>query len=168
MYNLSNARKIIAALIAAGASPSILPFLICQVAHETGDFDSRVLRQNNNASGILFINKPLKQKNAVRGLAYPSREGRYWYANFKTLKDWAVDYLRIIGRIPQTASSLTDYANKLKARGYYTDSAENYSRALESHRKKLIKAGLLSKPQTGSGAGIAAAIIIAVVGLLFV
>lgn len=164
MYNLSNAKKIISALISAGASPAILPFLICQVAHETGDFDSRVLRQNNNASGIMWINKPLKQKNAKKGLAYPSREGRYFYAHFATLKDWAIDYLRVIGRTPQSAKNLTDYANKLRARGYYTDPADKYAKALESHRKKLIKAGLLSKPQTASAGtgGLIAAVILAV------
>lgn len=168
MYNISNAKKVIAALIAAGASPTVLPFLICQVAHETGDFDSRVFRQNNNASGIMWINKPLKQKNAKKGLAYPSREGRYFYAHFATLKDWAIDYLRVIGRTPQSAKNLTDYANKLRARGYYTDTATNYARALESHRKKLIKAGLLSKPQTGGSAGIIAVIAVIAVGLLFI
>lgn len=168
MYNISNAKKVIAALIAAGASPTVLPFLICQVAHETGDFDSRVFRQNNNASGIMWINKPLKQKNAKKGLAYPSREGRYFYAHFATLKDWAIDYLRVIGRTPQSAKNLTDYANKLRARGYYTDTSTNYARALESHRKKLIKAGLLSKPQTGGSAGIIAVIAVIAVGLLFI
>jgi hypothetical protein len=169
MYNIANAKKIIKALIEAGASPTILPFLICQVAHETGDFDSRVFRLNKNASGIMFINKPLKQKNASKGLAYPSREGRYFYANFATLKDWAIDYLRVIGRTPQSAKNLTDYANKLRARGYYTDTASNYAKALESHRKQLIKAGLLSKPQTADlGAGGIIAVLIVAVGLFLI
>jgi hypothetical protein len=112
----------------------------------------------------MCIKKPLKHKHASKGLAYPSREGRYFYANFATLKDWAIDYLRVIGRTPQSAKSLTDYANKLRARGYYTDTASNYAKALESHRKQLIKAGLLSKPQTASAGtgGLIAAVIFAV------
>lgn len=141
-YNLNNAKRVLNALINAGANPVIIPFLMAQIAHETGDFDSKVFRENNNASGIMFINKS-KQKNATKGNAFPSKEGNHFYANFATLKDWAVDYLRIIGNTPQKATSLNDYAQKLKNNGYYTDTVSNYANALNAHFKALNKAGIL-------------------------
>ncbi len=142
-YNLSNAKLVLNALIAAGAPSQVLPFLLAQVAHETGNFNSKVFTANNNASGIMFINKPLKQKNASKGLPYPKKEGKYFYANFATLKDWAVDYLRIIGKLPMQAISLPDYAAKLRARGYYTDTVQNYSNGLKTHFNGLVKSGII-------------------------
>lgn len=142
-YNVSNARKVLSALKAAGAPATALPYLMSQVAHETGTFNSRVLTENNNASGIMYINNPAKQKNARRGLAFPKKEGKYYYANFNTLKDWAVDYLRIIGGTVLKASSLSDYAERLKKRGYYTDSTTNYARGLNSHYSALKRSGIL-------------------------
>jgi hypothetical protein len=144
MYNIENAKKVLKALIDAGAKTSVLPFLMAQVAHETGDFDSNVFRDNNNASGIMFINKPTKQKNAKRGRAFPKNEGNYFYAHFNTLKDWAVDYLRIIGNLPLQATSLNDYAQRLKARKYYTASTSLYAKALNAHFEKLKNINLIS------------------------
>ena len=150
MYNKTNAAKILQALKDAGASPKIIPFLMAQVAHETGNFQSRVFVQNNNASGIMFINNPSRQKGATRGLLFPTKEqpknGKtIYYANFATLKDWAIDYLRIVGKLPQQATNLTDYAIKLKQRGYYTADTIAYARALHLHFKKLQDTGILSR-----------------------
>jgi len=136
-YNLTNGKKIIAALIAAGAKPDLLPWLMSQIAHETAGFNSKVLNTDNNASGIMFINKPAKQRNATRGSSFPKKEGKYYYARFATLKDWAVDYLRIIGKVPQTATSLLDLATKLRARNYYTDTVANYAKGLNFHYKNI-------------------------------
>jgi hypothetical protein len=156
-YNIENAKKVTQALAAAGAPVTILPFLLAQVAHETGNFDSRVFRDNNNASGIMFINNPTRQKNATRGRLFPANEQprdaakpRLHYANFATLKDWAVDYLRIIGKTPQTAQNLTQYATLLKNRGYYTAPLASYARALNVHYTNLKKAGLFNNLAAGS------------------
>lgn len=167
-YNVNNAKQVLAALMAAGASPTVVPFLLSQVAHETGNFDSRVYRENNNASGIMFINNPTRQKNASRGRAFPQREWPsptrpLYYANFATLKDWAIDYLRIIGKTPQTATNLTQYATLLKNRGYYTAPLADYAKALNVHYTKLKKAGLLDN-LTATGAKILPLLIGLVVG----
>lgn len=155
MYNLKNAKLILKALQDAGASPAIIPFLMAQVAHETGNFESRVFVQNNNASGIMFINNPSRQKGATRGLPFPRREqpkdGRtIYYANFATLKDWATDYLRIIGQTPQRAKNLTEFAVLLKRNNYYTAPVETYARALHLHSKKIQTSGILSDMAAGS------------------
>lgn len=165
-YNTANAKQVLAALMAAGASPTVVPFLLAQVAHETGNFDSRVFRENNNASGIMFINNPTKQKNATRGLMFPKNEiGKtpIYYAKFASLKDWATDYLRIIGKAPQTASNLTQYATLLKNRGYYTAPLDLYAKALNVHYNNLKKAGLLNNI-TATGAKILPLLIGLVVG----
>jgi hypothetical protein len=169
-YNTANVKQVLAALMAAGASPTVVPFLMAQVAHETGNFDSRVFRDNNNASGIMFINNPARQKNATRGRLFPANEQprdpsrpRLHYAHFATLKDWARDYLRIIGKAPQTAANLTQYATLLKNRGYYTAPLNQYAAALNAHYNRLKKAGLLDN-LTATGAKILPIILGIVVG----
>jgi hypothetical protein len=143
--NIENGKKIYKALKLAGANNTLMPILMSQVAHETGGFKSPVLQSNNNASGIMFINKT-KQKNAIKGSPFPPNESRTaHYAKFKTLKDWAIDYLRIIGKTPQTATSLTDYAQKLKARKYYTADTNLYAKALISWDNQLKKLDLFKE-----------------------
>lgn len=143
MYNKEKAIKIISALKAAGAPIKSIPFMLAQIAHETAGFKSKVLERDNNASGIMFINKA-KQKNAKRGGKYPANEGKYFYAKFDTLKDWAIDYLRIIGNTVASSVNLLDFAAKLKARKYYTDSVNNYVKGLKYHTNNLLKAGIFS------------------------
>jgi len=87
MINIENAKKIYKALIDSGVNNNLLPLLMYQIAHETGGFNSKVLQSDNNASGIMFINAP-KQKNAIKGRAYPKNESNSaHYAKFNTLKD---------------------------------------------------------------------------------
>lgn len=136
-YNFENGKKIVAALLQAGAKQNALPFMLAQIAHETGGFNSRVFNSDNNASGIMFINKPARQKNATKGGTFPKKEGKYYYAHFATLKDWAVDYLRIIGNLASTSSTLLGFATSLRNKGYYTDTISNYSNGLKFHIKNV-------------------------------
>jgi hypothetical protein len=159
-YNVTNAKKVLQALITAGAKPAVIPFLMAQVAHETGDFDSNVFNSDNNASGIIYIGKPSKQINATRGTRRKASEGGN-YAKFATLTDWARDYLRIIGTAPAKASNVTEYAKLLKARGYYTDTVENYTSALVGHIKELTSQGLTNPPK-GTGVAVMALVILAI------
>lgn len=159
--NTINAKLILNALINAGVNASVIPFLMAQIAHETAGFKSRVLKTDNNASGIMFINKPLKQKNAVRGSKYPANEGKYFYARFATLNDWAKDYLRILGKTPQTAISLTDFAQKLRNRGYYTDPVNVYAKGLIFWAKQINK--ILPTPKNESNSGMEAFLAISAV-----
>ena len=163
-YNIENAKKVAKALLNAGASVTSLPFLMAQVAHETGDFNSRVFNSDNNASGIIYIAKPTKQKNATRGTARSSSEGGN-YAKFFTLEDWARDYLRIIGTSIKKAKNIEEYAKNLKDRGYYTDTLENYTNALKGHISQLMQLGLTNPPVDTTGLLFLS---VAVIVLLFV
>lgn len=153
-YNIENAKKVLVALVQAGAKPSMLPLLMSQVAVETGNFDSNQFRINNNASGITYSTSG-RQKNASRGNPLPIKEQplvggkrviKYYYAKFPTLKDWAVDYLRIVNRSVTTATDVVDYAKKLKAQRYYADTLENYIKAIQGHFKRLTALGLTQIP----------------------
>lgn len=144
-YNFENGKKIVAALLQAGAKQSALPYMLAQIAHETSGFNSRVFKSDNNASGIMFINKPLKQKNATRGGEYPKKESKiYHYAHFATLKDWAIDYLRIIGNLASSSKTLLDFATALRNRKYYTDTIPRYANGLKFHIKNITS--LLNDP----------------------
>lgn len=110
-------------LINAGLQDPQLSFATSQVLFETGEFSkkSKVADLNNNLSGIMFINKPGIQKNAVKGSAFPSKEGKYYYAKFKTLQDWANDYVRVLNlkNKPLQAVTVKDYVTRLAKNKYF-------------------------------------------------
>ena len=148
-YNSENAKKVLQALAAAGAPVTAIPFLMAQVAHETGNFDSNLFRTHNNASGITYTTSG-RQKGATRGNPLPLNEQpiingkrvtKYYYARFNSLKDWAVDYLRLVGKTVQQAKNLDQYATALKNRGYYKAPLSQYAAALRAHYDKLQKSG---------------------------
>lgn len=151
-YNFENGKKIVQALLQAGAKPEALPFMLSQIAHETGGFNSRVFNTDNNASGIMYINKPARQKNATKGSPFPKRESRvYHYAHFATLKDWAVDYLRIIGNLASTSKTLLQFATALKNKKYYADPIPVYANGLNFHIKNITS--LFNSDHTPSAGG---------------
>jgi hypothetical protein len=137
-YNLTNLKKIAAALSAAGLSGNTLFLALSQVAHETGGFNDKKITTHNNPAGITWINKKTIQLNATKGNPLPEAP-KYHYAKFATLKDWANDFIRIVGKKLRSATSPADYAAKLKAGKYYTDTVKNYSKALEGHFKKVTQ-----------------------------
>lgn len=126
----------------AGLVPAnILPYIVAQVAHETADFNSKLLYDHNNATGIIFANKPAVQKNATKGRVLPE-DIRYNYAKFDSIKDWAVDYVRIINRgknKPLTATTVEEYVNRLKAKGFFTATLESYLAGVKRYMKKYSK-----------------------------
>jgi hypothetical protein len=130
-----------AALQSAGFPSDKVLFALSQAMFETGMFNSNVSRLNNNFSGIMFINNPDKQKNATRGLAYPSNEGSYNYANFSTPKDWAIDFLRILSKgpgYPINQNSVEDWAAALKQNNYFTSSESDYSAGMQRYFNLLV------------------------------
>ena len=134
-YNLNNLKKIAFALNEAGATGKEFVFLLCQVGHETGDFNSNVFLTHTNASGITWANKPY-QLNATKG--GPLKENpKVHYARFKTLKDWAVDFRRITRKSTKQAGSLAEYAALLKKQNYYRDPVSVYANGLQNAFKKL-------------------------------
>lgn len=156
--NIENGKKIVQALTAAGAAPVLIPKLMAQIALETAGFNSRVFKENNNGSGIMFINNPTRQKNATRGRLYPANEQpkdpskpRLYYANFASLKDWAVDYLRLVKKAAEQTSNFEQFAVALKNRKYYGANVTDYTKGMIAWYNQLNKTDLLKNiAATGS------------------
>lgn len=140
------AETVLSSLIKAGFFDLNLKLALAQVFHETGIFKAGAnLVRDNNFSGIMYINKPTIQKNAVKGRKFPSKEGNYWYAKFATPTDWANDLKRILGRspgYPLQSTSPKDFAHRLKMNKYYTDSESNYAKNLEKHFNYISTLGI--------------------------
>lgn len=114
-----------------GASEKVAQYIALLAMHETNGFKSRLSQQDNNYSGIKFV----KQPGATQGRKSP--EGNY-YAKYPDRTAWAADLYRILANgkgKPLQAVSLEDFAQRLKAGGYYTDSVENYTKGLQRWAK---------------------------------
>tara|TARA_R110000868_G_scaffold326483_2_gene587487 strand:- start:502 stop:1032 length:531 start_codon:yes stop_codon:yes gene_type:complete len=95
-------------------------------------WSSPVFLQNNNTGGIMYINKPF-QKNATQGSPYPKSEWSNpstpaYYAKFNTIKDSFIDHIRITYKALIKSNTPIEYANNLKAQGYYTGNAGDYAK----------------------------------------
>lgn len=134
----------------AGVNANILPFVVAQVAHETGNFKSKLLQDHNNGSGITWIDKPNVQKNAVKGRPLPE-DPRYHYAKFDTLQDWAIDHVRVLkrGSKPIEATNVDDFVDRLKANKYFTAPVELYKKAVAKFYNQYKN--LLPTPAAGGG-----------------
>lgn len=128
--------------LSVGFPANSIKFAVAQALHETGNkIDQPHEINGHNWSGITYIGKTQLQKNAKRGNLKPQTDWNNpnipeYYAWFETVEDWARDFKRLISRSnglkgrPIEANNLTDYAIRLKANGYYGDTIENYSKAL--------------------------------------
>jgi hypothetical protein len=154
--NIENGKKILQALTSAGANPVIVPKLLSQIALETAGFNSRVFKENNNGSGIMFINNPTRQKNATRGRAFPRNEWPaadkpLYYANFNSLKDWAIDYLRLVKKSAEQSTNFEQFAVALKNRRYYGATVSSYTKGMIAYYNQLNKTDLFKNiAATGS------------------
>lgn len=130
------------ALVNNGIKQPILNFALAQILLETGRFTRRsaVATLNNNYTGIKFLNKPYQV--AERGSEAPASETKglpinsplKYYAKFKDMNAWAKDYKRILsfGAKPINATTIEDFAARLKQNGYYGSSQVTYEKLLKS------------------------------------
>jgi hypothetical protein len=130
-----------------GVPANKVAWLVAQVAHETADFKSKLLYDHNNASGIVFTGRKT-QKNATKGRPLPEAP-QYNYAMFATIKDWAIDYLRVLNlrNKPIAANTPDEFINRLKANGYFTANIDAYKK---SFLKYLAKYGKVAAPIAGT------------------
>lgn len=116
-----------------GLSDEQIKLLIYQSAHETNNWDSVVYFANNNFFGM-------RMPRVRKTLASRELNG---YAFFDSLNDSFNDmllYLNYVSiNIPNDAtfSGITEYANLLKEKDYYTDSFVNYSAGMQNRKNKL-------------------------------
>ena len=125
-YLVNTYNQIVNLLVAAGLSLDTAKIAAAATAHETDGYKSNVLKANNNASGIIWINKPYQ--NATQGTPFPSKEGKAYYAKYANFSDWAKDYVRILSlkNRPIDATTPEDFVHQLKANAYFTGNENNY------------------------------------------
>ncbi len=139
---MANSARVKDLLLKAGFPHGTINLFIAQVMFETGgNFESRVAKEDNNLSGIVFINKSY-QKNATKGRAKPGGEIAGNYAHFASLEDWARDYYRILtlnkglGR-PIDATNTTDLVARLKQNFYFEGNQTNYLAGVNKYYSQL-------------------------------
>ena len=133
LTNVSNA------LLAAGMPANVLYFALSQVLYETAAFSSNLSTDDNNYSGIIFINDDTTQLNSYQGLPFPGSNS-YYYAGFYSVKDWATDYMRVIElgtADPLQSSTVNDFATALKQNNYYTQDEPTYAAGMQHYYNLL-------------------------------
>jgi hypothetical protein len=127
----------IASLIRSGCPVTSLPFVIAQLAFETGHFKSSEALVDNNLSGIKFMG----QNGATRGqyLNPNAQEAGGFYAHYNTIDDWAKDYLRILNKVgnarPLEATNAADFVHALKQNKYFEGNENQYTKGVDSLSK---------------------------------
>jgi hypothetical protein len=139
-----------------GVSSDKIPYLLAQVAHETGNFNlsaSKQLRDHNNASGIVWSNTVNQKKYATKSdseipetINNGSEGNHYFYAQYDSLDNWAKDYIRILNNHGNAlqAISIEDFLNRLYNNGvksYFSSTYDSYSAAVNKwyNKYKSIK-----------------------------
>ncbi len=126
--------QIYTAALKAGFSPSAAKLVVAQARHETGNYSSYQFRNNNNLFGMKYVKQPLaKQGNK-------SPEGDF-YAKYANVGDSVQDLVNRNYKITRggvsfdqlkNVSDSTDFAQKLKKRGYYTAGVNEYANGLKN------------------------------------
>ena len=130
--------------MAAGGWPDgpVRIYAIAQIMHESDGLTSAVANEDNNYSGITWLNKPYQK--ATAGRSRPASEGGGHYAHYATFADYLNDFKRILslntggqGR-PIDARSAAEYGDRLRANHYFTD--PNYHTKFNAALKKVSDA----------------------------
>ena len=131
-------QALVMALNNIGADPKKLPLLMRQAAHESAGFNSRV-SSVNNLTGIKWSPKSAIKGEFDSGIRSP--EGNN-YSAFTDYNAWAKRYVQIINRgtkKPLEATTVQDFAARLKANGYFTSTLESYTNGLLSWGPQIDK-----------------------------
>ena len=110
----------------------LLPLIVAQAKHETGNFSSNIFREANNAFGM---GVPAFRKSLRNG-SFTNKKGEV-FSKYETVFDSAKDLLLWFDsqKFPVVNPSgntldVFEYAAALRNRRYYTDSFENYVNGL--------------------------------------
>lgn len=105
----------------------LIPLIVAMAKHETGNFASKLYMDGRNMFGMKM---PSRRPTVARPLRKASDGGVYagYSSDYNSAKDlllW-MQYTKF----PAMVSTPESFATALKERGYYTDTLENYSKAL--------------------------------------
>lgn len=122
-------------LVKLNLSPILIKYIIAQVMHETGVLSStQSLTKYYNYSGITWGNNARQiATGAYKAPIVQPENKKISYAAYPAPINWAKDLVRILSFAPNypiKATSITDYAKRLKANNYYTASETAYANSL--------------------------------------
>lgn len=112
-------------LIMAGFHPDTAKILIAQAAFETGNFASRIFKENNNLFGMKL---PRVRQTTATG-------EKYGHAKFSSLEDSIQDmrlYFNSV-KIPTVFNSVSSYVKTLVQKKYFEASPEAYENGVEHY-----------------------------------
>lgn len=132
LYGMAN-------LLNANGFPKVgQPYFLAQIMFESHDESSAIARDDNNYSGIRYINKPYQI--ATASTKHPG------FAHFASPGAWATDYKRILslnagkGR-PIDATSAQQFYEALNANRYFTEKeADQYRTGFNATLRKVNEA----------------------------
>lgn len=120
-------------LLENGFSLKMARYITAQAAHETGNFTSKIFKENNNLFGmkLALIRKTTATGEKYGHATYNSIEDsvkdfKIYYDNFKYMRDY---------------SSIAVYVQALKRNKYFEDNQDNYTRGVELFYKKYFASG---------------------------
>lgn len=147
--------------INAGFSKKLAMLIIGQARLESADYTNNQFKTNNNIFGFKYVNQPL----AIPGNKSP--EGNF-YAKYKSPNDSVKDYIEryfsfsrggVSTQDLKNSTDSTDFANKLKQRGFFGITAKQYAAGIEAKLKSID----LTKLAVGGGIFIILAIVLYIV-----
>lgn len=124
----------------ADGMPSQLAYLIAaQAVHETGNFTSKLFKENNNAFGYKYVKGAMWQEGP--GRMSPEKNVYARYASVTNSVHEVTAWIRRRlkeGLFPPLKEITTpnQYASALKKSGYYGDTIKNYVAGIESALQK--------------------------------
>lgn len=153
-FTNSEALKLLAlqnSMMIAGIKNPQLDFALAQLLFETGKFTNKstVAAENNNYSGIKWLNKPYQK--ATRGSLAPASERLpyesplNYYAKYANINDWAIDFKRLLS-LKRTANNLgapikattpEEFVKRLKLNSYFGGSESVYLRGIKNFLAKF-------------------------------
>lgn len=111
-------------LLRQGLDPAMSRLLVAQAIHETGNFNSRLFLEQNNAFGMKIP--------SIRKTLNIGRMGNGQFSTFVNLNDSVLDMLLYLDHfnIPLDLDDPFRYARILKDKNYYEDDVETYFKGL--------------------------------------
>lgn len=103
---------------------NLVPLIIAQAKHETGNFTSNLFRNHSNMFGMKV---PVKRKSFRNG------ETENGFSTFASITDSARDFLEYLRAVnfPKNVDSF-QYVAALKNRRYFEDTLGNYMKGVQS------------------------------------
>ena len=121
--------KIIRDTLPSQYNDDVVKMITAQAIHETGNFTSRLYKDQNNLFGM-------RHPQVRETLSTASNNN---YATFASLSDSVKDLMLYFKEfnIPAKHEKVADYVKILKSKGYFEDGYVDYFNAVRSHYNKV-------------------------------